>query len=300
MATQSEIARGYDPIDRIHEAAFGTFADVTCAFYDGDFSLSLGEAQDRKHELVFAQLALAAGDSLLDIGCGWGPLMNAARGRSIRARGITLSPAQHARCRAEGLDVELRDWKDLDASVEGTFNGVASVGAFEHFATPEDHLAGRQDGIYDDFFQLCAELLPTGGGLFLQTMTWGGRVPHPSELDITAPKLSDSWVMGYLSCLYPGSWLPNGLDHLEARASPHFELTFASNGAEDYIETFRAWGRALDRLGWRKWWIMAPHFVRGVFDRDLWRTLTALRYACARECFERGLFSHFRTVFRKI
>jgi cyclopropane-fatty-acyl-phospholipid synthase len=299
MATQAEVARGYDPIDRIHEAAFGTFADVSAAFYQGDFSMTLREAQRRKHEFILQQLGLQPGDRLLDIGCGWGPLLEAARSRGIDGRGITLSPAQCRRCEAEGLDVDLKDWKDLDPAKTGGFDGVASVGAFEHFVGPDEALDGGRDAVYGDFFRLCAELLPDDGRLFLQTMTWGERVPHPEELDIHAPKLSDQWVMGYLAYLYPGSWLPDGLEHIVACAEPWFELTFESNGAADYLQTFDEWGRALDRLGWRKWWIMAPHFARGLFDRDLARTLTALRYGCARLCFERGIFSHFRMVFRK-
>ena len=73
MATQAEIALSYDPIDAIHRVAFGDHGDVSCAFYDGDFSLSLEQAQGRKHELIFDGLRPEPGDALLDIGCGWVP-----------------------------------------------------------------------------------------------------------------------------------------------------------------------------------------------------------------------------------
>lgn len=299
MATQAEIALSYDPIDAIHQAAFGDHADVSAAYYEGDFSLTLEEAQRRKHELILDGLGLSTGDALLDIGCGWGPVLNAARERGVTGTGITLSPAQAARCCERGLDARLLDWKDAVVEELGTFGGVSSLGAFEHFVSPEEMVAGRQEQIYRDFFRFCAELMPDGGRLFLQTMTWGGRVPRPEELDVHAPKLSDRWVMGHLAYLYPGSWLPDGLDQIVACAEPWFELTFSSNGAEDYIKTFYAWGEDLDRLGWRKWAIMAPHFAGALFDRSKRRYLTALRYACSRECFERGLFSHYRTIFER-
>jgi len=299
LATQAEIALSYDPIDAVHRAAFGDYADVSCAYYDGDFSLSLEEAQRRKHELILDGLGLARGDTLLDIGCGWGPVLNAARERGVEAVGITLSPAQAARCRANGLDARLCDWRDFDAE-RGPFDGVSSVGAFEHFVSPQEMLAGGQERIYGDFFRLCSELLPRGGRLFLQTMTWGKRVPHPDELDVHAPKLSDQWVMGHLSYLYPGSWLPNGLDHVVECAQPHFELSFASNGRRDYIHSFYAWGDLLAELGWRKWWIMAPSLIGAAFDSAKRRYVKALRYACSRLCFEREIFSHYRMIFRKI
>jgi len=299
MATQAEVATGYDPIDRIHEAAFGTFADVTAAFYDGDTSLDLRQAQSKKHDFVFSSLALAAGDTLLDIGCGWGPLLDAARARGIVAEGVTLSPAQVRRCRREGLDARLQDWREMDPAEHGPFAGVASLGAFEHFASPAEYLAGEQDRVYDDFFRLCAALLPEGGRLFLQTMTWGDRVPDPSELDPTAPRLSDPWVMGHLSYLYPGAWLPEGLDHLERCAAPYFRLEYESCGRDDYLRTMAAWSAEIDRLGWRKWWAMAPLMVQSLVHRDRRRLFTSLRHGCARICFERRIFSHYRTVFAR-
>lgn len=102
-----------------------------------------------------------------------GPVLNAARACGIRATGITLSPAQRARRREKGLDVRLLDWKKLDVEDFGTFDGVSSLGAFEHFVSPQEMLAGRQGEIYRDFFRLCAALLPEDARLFLQTMTWG-------------------------------------------------------------------------------------------------------------------------------
>lgn len=299
MATQSEIAVSYDPIDAIHRAAFGEYADVSCAFFDGDFSLSLEEAQRRKHDLVLDGLGLVGGDTLLDVGCGWGPLLHAARERGVEGRGITLSPAQVARCRANGLDVELRDWRDMDPGKEPARHGVASIGAFEHFVSPEEMEAGRQEAIYRDFFRLCSALLPRKGRLFLQTMTWGARVPDPSELDVHAPRMSDRWVMGHLAYLYPGSWLPTGLDQVLACADPWFEPMFCSNGRDDYIHTMYAWGRELDALGMRKWALVAPMALRGLVDRRARRFFRALRHACSRECFERGIFTHYRMILVK-
>ena len=296
MATQTEIETGYDTIDAIHRAAFGEHADVSCAFYDGDFTLTLEEAQRRKHGLILDGLGLEAGDTLLDIGCGWGPLLEAARGRGIEGTGITLSPAQVARCRKAGLDARLQDWRDLDPSEPGHYDGVASVGAFEHFATPADSLDGRQVAIYRDFFRLCRAMLPDGGRLFLQTMTWGARVPRPTELDIHSPKLSDPWVMGHLSYLYPGSWLPEGKDQIVECAAPWFDVTFCNEGRQDYLHTMHDWGRALAALGLRKWIFVSPLLVKSSVDPSARRLLIALRYGCSRLCFERGLFSHYRMI----
>jgi len=297
MATQAEIQRSYDPIDRLHRAALGPHADVTGAFYDGDFSLSLAEAQARKHDLILDGLGLGPGDTLLDIGCGWGPLLKVARERGIVAKGVSLSPAQVARCRAAGLDATLMDWKEIDPTGFGPFDGIASVGAFEHFASPNEAAEGLQDRIYDAFFRRCAVMLPPGGKLFLQTMTWGKRVPSPDELDVHAPSLSDEWVMGYLACLYPGSWLPHSAEHVIGAAAPYFAPTYVSNGRLDYLQTMGEWGRAVRALGWKKWRHVAPTVWRALVSTEGRRFLTALRSGCARLCFEREIFQHYRMVF---
>ena len=56
-------------------------ADFSGAKYDGDFSLSLEQAQRRKHEYVAEQLGIGPGRRVLDLGCGWGGLLDYIRGR---------------------------------------------------------------------------------------------------------------------------------------------------------------------------------------------------------------------------
>ena len=49
----------------------GELADFSGAKYDGDFTLSLEEAQRRKHEYVAERIGLGPGTRVLDLGCGW-------------------------------------------------------------------------------------------------------------------------------------------------------------------------------------------------------------------------------------
>ena len=60
--------------------------------------------------------------------------------------GVALSSAQVASCRRHGLDVHLKDARDRrPRAPTGPFDAVASLGAFEHFCSPDDHRAGRQE-----------------------------------------------------------------------------------------------------------------------------------------------------------
>jgi cyclopropane-fatty-acyl-phospholipid synthase len=62
----------YSLIDHIFRLSPRELADFSGAKYDGDFSLTLEEAQRRKHEYVAEQTGIVPERRLLDLGCGWG------------------------------------------------------------------------------------------------------------------------------------------------------------------------------------------------------------------------------------
>src|SRR3954449_891646 len=113
MATRSDLEFTYSLIDRVFRASLGELADFSGAKYDGDFSMSLEEAQRRKHAYVAEQIGVAEGRRVLDLGCGWGPLLNFVRERGGAGVGVTLSSAQAAACRRHGLDVRLQDAREV-------------------------------------------------------------------------------------------------------------------------------------------------------------------------------------------
>jgi cyclopropane-fatty-acyl-phospholipid synthase len=119
----------------------------SCAYFETPAD-DLDRAQASKLELICRKLRLHAGESLLDIGCGWGSLViHAAEHHGVRAVGITLSPAQvkegRRRVRERGLEdrveIRLADYRD-DV---GVYDAVASIGMVEH--------VGRAKlGVYSD------------------------------------------------------------------------------------------------------------------------------------------------------
>src|SRR5882672_2623062 len=121
MAERADLEFTYSLIDRIFRLSLGELADFSGAKYDGDFSLSLEEAQRRKHEYVAEQIGIAPGRRVLDLGCGWGPLLDFIRAREAVGLGVTFSAAQLAACRRHGLDVHLYDARELDHDSFGEF-----------------------------------------------------------------------------------------------------------------------------------------------------------------------------------
>jgi cyclopropane-fatty-acyl-phospholipid synthase len=143
VANRQDLEFTYSLIDRIFRASLGECADFNGAKYDGDFSMSLEEAQRRKHEYVAEQIGIGPGRRVLDLGCRWGPLLDFIRHRGATGVGVTLSSAQAASCRTHGLDVHVRDAREVTREVFGQFDAVASLGAFEHFCSPDDYRTGR-------------------------------------------------------------------------------------------------------------------------------------------------------------
>src|SRR2546430_2355832 len=211
MADREDLEFTYSLIDRIFRLSLGELADFSGAKYDGDFSLSLEQAQRRKHEYVVEQLGIEPGCRVLDLGCGWGALLNYIRGVGAAGVGVTLSSAQLAACRRHGLEVHLQDARQVSRESLGAFGAVASLGAFEHFCSPEDYRAGRQEEVYRGLFSRIAGMLPAGGRLYLQTMVFGRNMIPARAIDIDAlmgrpARDSDEWYLALMGRQFPGSW----------------------------------------------------------------------------------------------
>src|SRR6266545_2973628 len=220
MADRDDLEFTYSLIDRIFRISLGELADFSGAKYDGDFTLTLEEAQRRKHEYVAEQIGIGPGRRVLDLGCGWGPLLDFVRRRGGTGVGVTLSSAQAAACRRHGLEVHIQDARAVDADTFGAFDAVASLGAFEHFCSREEHDAGRQEEIYGDLFARVASLLPRRGRFYLQTMVFGRNMIPLEQVDIDAPRDSDAFHVALLERQFPGSFLPSGPEQITGSAEP--------------------------------------------------------------------------------
>ncbi|CAG2127583.1 SAM-dependent methyltransferase [Cupriavidus plantarum] len=116
----------------------------SCAYFEnGDEDLAT--AQLKKIDHILTKIRLQRGQTLLDIGCGWGALViRAAQKFGARCVGVTLSQNQFdlatARVKEAGLEdhieIRLQDYRD----VPGQFDRITSVGMFEHVG--KDNLPG--------------------------------------------------------------------------------------------------------------------------------------------------------------
>jgi cyclopropane-fatty-acyl-phospholipid synthase len=299
LAEREDLEFTYSLIDRIFRLSLGELADFSGAKYDGDFSLSLEDAQRRKHEYVAEQIGIGPGRRILDLGCGWGPLLDFIRGRGGTGVGVTLSSAQLAACRRHGLDVHLYDAREVTRDTFGPFDAVASLGAFEHFCSPDEYRAGRQEDLYRDLFERIASVLPKGGRLYLQTMVFGPNMISADEASIDAPRDSDAWYLALMGRQFPGSWLPYGHEQIVRCAEPGLRLVSATSGRLDYIETIRQWRRRFAAPSMKKTLLKLRLVPRWLSSADFRLAFTS-GVSANSVCFERQLLDHYRLVFERV
>ncbi|HUI69933.1 MAG TPA: class I SAM-dependent methyltransferase [Spirochaetia bacterium] len=300
MADKRDVERIYSALDYIFRRSLGATGDYSGALFGGDFTLSLQDAQRRKHERVVNALGLQQGDRVLDLGCGWGGFLAFARSRGISGVGVTLSSRQVASCGRMGLEVYERDCRRIDPSELGQFDGLASLGAFEHFCSIEEGQGGRQEAVYRDFFRNAARLIPLGRRLFLQTMVFGPRMIPYKDISLAAPRGSDSYALALMAWGNPGSWLPTGLDQILSSAAPSFAPLSAESGRLDYIETLDRWLAAFKRFDLPKYLAYGSVVLHHLFDGTLRRYADFLSINPNRVCFERHLLDHYRIVLERV
>jgi cyclopropane-fatty-acyl-phospholipid synthase len=136
------------------------------ALFDGDRAQSMEAAQTAKYRRILDILDPAPGQTILEIGCGWGGFAEfAANTRGVNVTGITLSNAQLAFARLriakaglnERVDLQLVDYRD----VRGQFDFVVSIEMFE--AVGERY--------WPTYFDAVRERLKPGGRAMVQTIT---------------------------------------------------------------------------------------------------------------------------------
>ena len=182
------VAHHYDLDDRLYSLFLDADRQYSCAYFETP-EQSLDDAQLAKRRHLAAKLMISPGQSVVDVGCGWGGLaLYLAEICRARATGITLSEHQLAAARArateKGLgavaDFRLQDYRDI----EGTYDRIVSVGMFEHVGAR----------FYDEFFRRCHAVLDQDGVMVLHSI---GRLRGPSS--------TNPWIAKYI---FPGGYIP--------------------------------------------------------------------------------------------
>jgi cyclopropane-fatty-acyl-phospholipid synthase len=267
------IAHHYDVSNDFYALFLDPLMVYTCAYYrDPDGKLE--RAQADKLDLVCRKLRLKPGESLLDIGCGWGGLsIWAAQHYGVRAHGVTLSRAQAewaaARIRREGLEgrclVEHLDFRDLPEGAR--YDKIAAVGVIEHVGIPN----------YPAFFARVHAML-NDGGLYLNH-----GIHHEFHWRRTS---QTDFLYKYV---FPNGDLSGVSETMTEMERARWEILDVENLGLHYARTCRQW---VERLQSR------AEEARSLVGEQIYRTWL-LYLTCSAAAFESGSIGLWQFLMRK-
>jgi cyclopropane-fatty-acyl-phospholipid synthase len=224
----------------------GDRMQYSCAYFPTGAE-DLETAQQLKLEHICRKLRLQPGETLLDIGCGWGGLAAyAAEKHGARVLGVTLSENQAAYARAhpqEGATIELRDYRDVTQE----FDKIVSVGMFEHI--------GR--GQLPVYFGQAFRLLKPGGLFLNHGISNRPLAPRHSDEVGQAVRKPARWqrflkdrIVGdglfELRYVFPDGQLVALSEANFAAEEAGFEVRDVENLREHYARTLRHWVGRMD------------------------------------------------------
>jgi cyclopropane-fatty-acyl-phospholipid synthase len=271
--SKSNVKHHYD----IGNALYELFLDsdhmqYSCAYWPRD-DMTLEQAQHAKLAHIAAKLALAPGQRVLDIGCGWGGMaIYLAQQAGVMVHGITLSEEQLALARkradaagvADRITFELVDYRDM-VSRKLQYDRIVSVGMFEHVGQPQ----------FERFFRDCANLLADDGVMLLHTI---GRMGTPGSTDAFTRKY-----------IFPGGYIPALSETVAASEKVRLIASDVETLRLHYAKTLRAWYvRCVDQR----------EAIVALFDERFYRMWT-FYLAGATAAFESGAMCNYQVQYTR-
>ena len=227
-ASTEAIEHHYDISNEFYELWLDSSMIYSAALWDTAEDLST--AQKHKLDFHIKNARATKAQNVLDVGCGWGGLLKTLTSKEHqveKAIGLTLSKNQKSwidKKHSDKYEVRLESWKDHNPNC--LYDAIISIGAIEHFATPE---LTREQKIkeYNLFFQKCHEWLKPDGHIALQAIVYENT---------SIEKYSNFMVEN----VFPESNLPHLSEILQATEGL-FEVITLRNDREQYIRTLRIW-----------------------------------------------------------
>lgn len=237
----------------------------SCAYFKSPKD-SLFQAQIQKIDHILKKLQLQPGQTLLDIGSGWGWLIiRAAQQHQVKALGITLSDEQHKetkrRIQKLGLEnlvtVELMDYRTLAKSGR-TFDKVVSVGMLEH--------VGKAN--LPVYMEMVDNLLAPAGLSLIHTIS------HQKEAPVNA------WIEKYI---FPGGYIPSYRELIWQLPEFNFHLLDVESLRMHYAMTLDHWAKKFEEK---------VELVKEMYDEEFTRMWRLYLRSCAASFRYSGLDIH--------
>ncbi len=223
--SRKNIHAHYDLGNEFYRLWLDPTMNYSSAWFEGDRARPMVPAQDAKVRRTLQACGVGPGDRVLEIGCGWGALAEAAaRDFGARVTGVTLSREQLAwaqrRLADAGLPGDLRyqDYRDID---DPPYDAVVSIEMFE--------AVGRE--YWPRYFDTVRRHLKPGGRACIQSIV--------IRDDLFERYLrSTDFIQQYI---FPGGLLPSPSAFHRAAGEAGLRVVDELDFGLDYAETLRRW-----------------------------------------------------------
>lgn len=229
LTSKREIADHYDRHSDFFAAFLGPSMVYTCGIYHDHEKESLEAAQARKMSLVCRKLGLEKGQTLLDIGCGWGSLArHAEKHFGAKATGVTLSNEGARFCgeanKKNDTKVEILTMDYRDIPRERIFDHISSIEMAEHvgIANFQSFLGQVKAHLSDD-------------GMFLMQVS--GLKQGANFEDVAWGLFMSQYVFPAADASTPLHWYARQLE------LAGFEIRSVETIGRNYSHTLHAWYR---------------------------------------------------------
>ncbi|SEB03801.1 cyclopropane-fatty-acyl-phospholipid synthase [Thiothrix caldifontis] len=220
--SRKNIAHHYDMGNDFYREWLDASMTYSAALYTAP-EMTLEQAQRAKYQRILDELQVQPGQTILEIGCGWGGFAELAAEYGCKVHGITLSREQLAWARhrlarfGTQTQMELRDYRHL----QGSYDHIVSIEMFE--------AVGEQ--YWETYFQTLQHHLKPGGRAVLQIITIG-----------------DAWFETYRSradfiqrYVFPGGMLPSPLRLDTLITDNNLKQINHISFGKDYARTLAEW-----------------------------------------------------------
>ncbi len=240
----------------------------SCAYF-AEPTMTLEQAQQAKLDYVCRKLGLHSGESVVEVGGGWGALaVHIARHYGCRVKSFNISREQieHARerVRAGGLSGQVEIIEDDYRNIAGRFDALVSLGMLEH--------VGRKH--YREFGEMADRCLTDHGRALIQTI---GQNQAASN---------NPWIERRI---FPGGYLPTLREFMDIVEPWNFSIADVENLRPHYAKTLECWLARFEA---------AADKVRQMFDERfvrMWR----LYLTGSASAFASGTLQLFQILFTR-
>jgi len=214
------IHRHYDLSNDFYRLWLDEQMVYTCAYFP-TLDASIEQAQNAKMDLVCRKLGLRPGETVLEVGCGWGALaIYMARHYGVRVKAFNISHEQIAwareRASEAGVSSQVEFFEEDYRNVSGRFDVFVSVGMLEHVGRENYHELGRV---------IHRAIGDTGRG-FLHFI---GR-NHSQPFSV--------WIRRRI---FPGAYAPSLRESMEVLEPQNYSVLDVENLRMHYAKTLEHW-----------------------------------------------------------